>query len=57
MSLDLRPLAAVSAAELADLEKRMAEFYRHPPESDHAIANTAADQYTPDIQPFHCDLA
>ncbi len=31
MSLDLRPFAEVSAAELADLEKRMAAFYRNPP--------------------------
>jgi len=34
----------------------MTDFYNHPPDTYYAIANQAAQQYTPELMPFHCDL-
>jgi SAM-dependent methyltransferase len=58
MSLkSLIPFASISQQSLAALEHRLAEFYKNPPDSYYRIADQAADQYTPDQQPFHCHLA
>jgi 2-polyprenyl-3-methyl-5-hydroxy-6-metoxy-1,4-benzoquinol methylase len=57
MSIQLFPRAALSATVITELNKSMAAFYRHPPVNYYQIANQAAQQYTVEQQPFHCDLA
>ena len=56
MSIQLCRHAEVSVAQLAELEKAMAAFYSHPPANYYQIADQAAQKYTPNAQPFHCDL-
>jgi len=53
----LRPFHCLEPAELAAFELRIAAYYKSPPESYYFIANQAANQYTPEQQPFHCHLA
>jgi SAM-dependent methyltransferase len=53
----LKPFGAISRSALDDLQTRITAFYRNPPPSYYQIANQAADNYTPDQQPFHCHLA
>jgi ubiquinone/menaquinone biosynthesis C-methylase UbiE len=56
MSLHLRRHADLSSAQLASLEQSMTSFYQNPPPSYYQIADKSPAQYTPDQQPFHCDL-
>ncbi len=53
----LRPFSRINAGDLENLSCNLAQFYKNPPPSYYIIANQAADQYTPDKQPFHCHLA
>lgn len=56
MSISLLPHTKVNKAQRLSLERQLATYYASPPKSYYVIADTAADQYTPAIQPFHCDL-
>lgn len=56
MSIHLCKRAELSAGQLAELGRAMAAFYSHPPANYYPIAGRAAQYYTPDAQPFHCDL-
>jgi SAM-dependent methyltransferase len=56
MSLSIRRLAELSATQLDSLENAMAAFYQKPPPSYYQIADKSPSQYTPEQQPFHCDL-
>ncbi|MFZ3376344.1 MAG: class I SAM-dependent methyltransferase [Chthoniobacterales bacterium] len=49
--------AELDSTEKSVLQQRLLEYYSNPPESYYTIADQAALQYTPDLQPFHCDLA
>ena len=56
MSLNVRRFSELSRDEITDLDRRMTAFYTNPPATYYQIADNAAAQYTPDQQPFHCDL-
>ena len=56
MSISVVQLASLDRKELRSLEERLKEYYVNPPESYYRIAGRAADQYTPAILPYHCDL-
>ncbi len=56
MSLDLRRRAELSTDQVTVLSQALATFYKNPPASYYAIANQAANRYTPGELPFHCDL-
>src|SRR3954469_9340678 len=56
MSVCVRRFADVAPEELRSLELRMADFYKFPPPEYYALADRATHRYTPDLQPFHCDL-
>jgi len=57
MSILLHRHADLTPGELAALNDRLVAYYAAPPESYYVIADQAAAQYTPQLQPFHCDLA
>ena len=56
MSISLRPFAELTREMIADLERRMAAFYIHPPPNYYQVADRASAQYNDQQQPFHCDL-
>ena len=56
MSLSIRRQAELSAAQLDSLGNAMAAFYQKPPPSYYQIADKSPSQYTPEQQPFHCDM-
>ena len=57
MSLDLRRRAELSTDQVAALAQALSAFYKNPPANYYQIADQSASRYTPEEQPFHCDLA
>ena len=57
MSIHVQRFAELTPDAVSALERQLADYYAKPPDSYYAIADQAALQYTPDLQPFHCDLA
>jgi 2-polyprenyl-3-methyl-5-hydroxy-6-metoxy-1,4-benzoquinol methylase len=56
MGIKLRKFAELGAIEISSLRSRLTEYYASPPPAYYAIADRAAAQYAPEIQPFHVDL-
>lgn len=56
VSIRVCRLAEVSPDVISGLSSNLQRYYSTPPAAYYEIANQAADQYTPAIQPFHCDL-
>jgi SAM-dependent methyltransferase len=56
MSISLRPFGELTQEMIADLDRRMAAFYTHPPPNYYQVADRASVQYNEQQQPFHCDL-
>jgi 2-polyprenyl-3-methyl-5-hydroxy-6-metoxy-1,4-benzoquinol methylase len=56
MSIKLFRHSELSSDQIGELDRAMAAFYRHPPANYYQIADQAAQHYTTDQQPFHCDL-
>jgi SAM-dependent methyltransferase len=56
MSIRVVRFAELAPDIVSTLETQLAEYYRIPPEVYYQIADQAAQQYTPSLQPFHCDL-
>lgn len=57
MSLDLRRRAELSTDQVAALTEALAAFYKNPPGNYYQVADHLPQQYTPEGQPFHFDLA
>ncbi len=56
MSIDVRPHAELPHGVLEQLNQELVRYYSDPPPSYYEIADQASQQYTPELQPFHCDL-
>lgn len=56
MGICVRRFNAVASGALATIRTGLAAYYLRSPTSYYATANCAAEQYSQDIQPFHCDL-
>jgi 2-polyprenyl-3-methyl-5-hydroxy-6-metoxy-1,4-benzoquinol methylase len=56
VSICIRRFADLTPETISALQQRLVEYYSHPPESYYTIADQAAANYRPEIQPFHCDL-
>jgi len=56
VSIALLPLNELSREQREGLDRELAAYYANPPTSYYKIAGQALGQYSPDLQPFHCDL-
>jgi 2-polyprenyl-3-methyl-5-hydroxy-6-metoxy-1,4-benzoquinol methylase len=57
VSIRIRRRDEIDSAEIASLERQLVEYYSKPPESYYQIADIGATEYSPDLHPFHSDLA
>jgi SAM-dependent methyltransferase len=56
MSIEVGRFADLKTEAISALQSRLLKYYSSPPDSYYEIANEAATKYTPQLQPFHCDL-
>ncbi len=56
MGIRVNRFAELTKEDISTLQKRIIDYYINLPESYYNIADRAAGQYTPAVQPFHCDL-
>jgi len=56
MSIEVSRFADLKPETISALQSRLLKYYSSPPDSYYEIANDAATKYTPELQPFHCDL-
>jgi SAM-dependent methyltransferase len=56
VSIDIRRFADLTKEMVSTLQQQIADYYSNPPAGYYVISDQAADHYTPETQPFHCDL-
>jgi SAM-dependent methyltransferase len=56
MSIKIVRFTELKPEAISALQSRLSEYYSSPPSSYYEIADEAANRYTPELQPFHCDL-
>lgn len=56
MSIRVRRFAEITPQVISALQSKFTNYYSSPQDSYYEIANQAANQYTHQLQPFHCDL-
>ena len=56
MSISIHRRRDLQPSQVSELNSALAAYYTNPPASYYATANNAAAHYTPEVQPFHCDL-
>jgi SAM-dependent methyltransferase len=56
VSISIYRRSELHPEQLSALDRSLAAYYTNPPCSYYSTANRAAERYTPEAQPFHCDL-
>jgi 2-polyprenyl-3-methyl-5-hydroxy-6-metoxy-1,4-benzoquinol methylase len=54
--ISLLPYAKLGVARREALRQALSAYYANPPKSYYEIAGQSINCYTPELQPFHCDL-
>jgi SAM-dependent methyltransferase len=56
VSIRVHRLTDLKHDTILTLQRRLVDYYSKPPDIYYLISNRSAEQYTPAIQPFHCNL-